>query len=230
VQDLGPWFNLTKAHLALHWQKHLPPLLIMVGVSIAVGMAAVPLFLCTGLLSSVLGAASGSEAVTLATMLVGFGLATLLIVAVSIGIMPLYLGYLRTALKLHRGEPVGRDDLLWGFCNLGRVLGLVLLQGALTFPAALCCYFPAFFVGTALFFSFMVLVDREVGPVECVKGSWALAKPRFVELLVVMVILVFAMMVLAYVPVVGSFAGIMVFVAAMVVIYDDLVQREHFRG
>jgi hypothetical protein len=173
---------------------------------------------------------TGSEAATLAVTIAGFTVGFLLIVGLSLGLMPLYRGYLRFALKVHRGEPAGREDVLWGFRNLGKVIGLVVLQGALTVPAALCCYFPAFFVGTALFFSFMVLVDREVGPVECLTASWALVKPRFLEMLVVMFILVFAMMVLAYVPFIGSIAGILVFVAAMVVIYDDLVQREHLRG
>jgi hypothetical protein len=230
MQDIGPWFHLTQAHLKLHWQKHLPPVLVFFGVALAIGFLVMPLFFCTGLLGAIAGGVTGSEAATLAVTIAGFTVGFLLIVGLSLGLMPLYLGYLRFALKVHRGEPAGREDVLWGFRNLGKVIGLVVLQGALTVPAALCCYFPAFFVGTALFFSFMVLVDREVGPVECLTASWALVKPRFLEMLVVMFILVFAMMVLAYVPFIGSIAGILVFVAAMVVIYDDLVQREHLRG
>lgn len=228
MQDIGPWFNLTKAHLTLHWQKHLPPLLAFVAGSFLIGFLAVPMFFCTGMASSILGGVTGSETLTLGVMLAGFGLAVVLIVALSLCLMPLYMGYLRTALKIHRGEPTDRGDLLWGFRNLGKVVGIILLQGALGLAAALCCYFPAFLVGTALFFSFMVAVDRELGPVDCLKASWALVRPRFLEMLVVMIILIFGMMFLAYIPVVGSFASILIYVSAMVVIYDDLVQREHF--
>lgn len=48
MNDLGPWFNLTKAHLSLHWQKHLPPMLITLAPALALGFLLVPVFLLGG--------------------------------------------------------------------------------------------------------------------------------------------------------------------------------------
>ncbi|MFH1467587.1 MAG: hypothetical protein ABIO70_24590 [Pseudomonadota bacterium] len=228
MNDLGPWFNLTKAHLSLHWQKHLPPMLITLAPALALGFLLVPVFLLGGVLSSVLGSLTHSGAVAGVVSLVVFGIGGLVFLAVIIATTFLFWGYLRVVLKLHRSEPTDRSDLLWGFRHPGLVIGVGLVQVALSLPAVMLCYFPVFLVAAALFFTRLVAVDRELGPIDCAKASWALVKPRFFEILVVMFILTFGMVFLAYIPLVGTFLGWMVYTSAMVVIYDDLVQREHF--
>lgn len=175
-----------------------------------------------------LGRLTHSGAVAGVVSLVVFGIGGLVFLAVIIATTFLFWGYLRVALKLHRGEPTTRSDLLWGFRHPGLVIGVGLVQVARPLPAVMLCYFPVFLVAAALFFTRLVAVDREIGPIDCVKASWALVKPRFFEILVVMFILTFGMVFLAYIPLVGTFLGWMVYTSAMVVIYDDLVQREHF--
>jgi hypothetical protein len=228
MQDLGRWFDLTKAHIKLHWQKHLPPMLLALAPAFLLGFLLMPIVFVGMMAAGILGGASGSDTLAGVIMALTMGVGGLVFLVAMLACGFLFWGYLRVALKLHRCEPTSRDDLLWGFRHAGLVIGVGLLQACLAIPAVLLCYFPVFLVATAFFFSRMVAVDRELGPVACLQASWALVRPRFVEILVTMFILTFGMVCLAYIPLVGTFAGWLVYTSAMVCIYDDLVQREHF--
>ena len=224
MNDLGRWFDATKAHLQAHWKAHLPPLIAYFGGSIAMGIGIAGLFGCAGFATAIAASVSHSDSATALILGLAWGLAFLMLFPMILALMPLYFGYLRVALRAERGMPAEKGDLLWGFRNLGKVFGLLFLMMACTIPAALCCYFPAILVGTAFLFSFLVMVDRELGPVACLKESWALVRPRFLQILLVQFLMIAAMMVLAYVPMVGPILATMAYVAALVVIYEDLRQ------
>ncbi len=226
MSNLGPWINGTVEHVKQHWQAHLLPVVILFMAIMVMSVVMTGLYMVAGLVAAIAGGVMGSEVVMLLLMVVCFGLATLLSLGLGFAIAPLWVGYIRQAIKLHRGEPTGNDDLTWGSRNLGKVLPLILLQGAIGLLAAMACYFPAFLVGVALFFSMPILADRELGAIDCMKASWELARPHFLELLVLLVVLGFASVVLAYIPIVGSLLSLIAAVALLVVVYDDLAQRD----
>ncbi len=228
MKNLGPWLEATKDHVVQHWQAHLVPLLIVFAGGMAVGLVITFLFTCSGLLVSILAGATNSGAVALLSMVVLFGLCCLLMVVLGLVLMPVYIGYVRVVLRAHRGEAPDKTDMYWGLRNIGKVVALMLIQAVLGFGAAMLCYFPAFLVQAALMFSIPALVDRDLGAMEAVQASWELVKPRFLEILVLNLILFAGIMVLSYVPMVGPFLGSMAYIGAMVVVYDDLVQRDHF--
>lgn len=229
MDDIGPWFQATIDHIKRHWQAHLLPIIVFYGASMVLGMVFTFAFLFGGMLVAVVGGASGSGAVTMVAAVTIFGGIFALLVAGSLCISPLWAGYLRQVIKLHRGEPTDNGDLLWGYRNLGRVLGLALLRLAIGLVAVMACYLPVIPVGVAFFFALPVMVDRELGPIDSLKASWELAKPHFLALLVVMVALMAIAMVLAYVPFVGGFLSFLVSTSLLVVIYDDLARRDHER-
>jgi len=228
MQDLGPWITATKDHVAQHWQRHLVPLLVFMGAGMAVGFVATFFFMCAGFGSSIIGAISNSSEIMAAAIILGFGLAMLVLVLAMFAIMPLYMGYLRQILMVHRGQEPTRADLLWGYHNLGRVALLFLIQAVLGTMAACCCYLPAFLVWTAFFFAFPIMVDRELGAIESLKASWAMVKPRFLAILLALVLYMCVSMVAAYIPIVGPFLTMVAFVGFTVVAYDDIVTRGRF--
>jgi uncharacterized paraquat-inducible protein A len=94
-----------------------------------------------------------------------FMLALMLLTAFLFG------GTYRTALKQLRGEPISLGDLFSGWDCFGRMLGGLLLVTLLSFAGTLLCFFPAFIVAGLVFFTFPLIVDRGMGPLEAVQAS-----------------------------------------------------------
>ena len=228
MQNLGPWLTATKDHVVQHWQAHLVPLVLLYAGGMIVGMVATVLFMVGGFIVSIFGAIVQSGLLMALAMFIFFGLVMAGIIVMGLLLTPIYFGYLRVVLRAHRGEAPDPSDLYWGFRNLGKVATFVVVSGVISLAAAMLCYFPALLVSVAFMFAVVVMVDRDLGAVDALKASWELAKPRFLELLVLMFIFFAAIMVLSYVPLVGPFLGTIAYVGAMIVIYDDLVQRDHF--
>lgn len=228
MQNLGPWLNATKDHVSKHWQAHLLPLVLLYAGGMVVGLVATVLFMAGGFIVSILGAIVQSGLVMVLAMILFFGLATVGVILMGMALTPIYFGHVAVVMRAHRGEPPDPGDLYWGFRNIGKVAAFVLISGVISLGAAMLCYFPAILVSVAFMFAVPAMVDRDLGAVDALKVSWELAKPRFLELLVLMFIFFAAIMVLSYVPLVGPFLGTIAYVGAMIVIYDDLVQRDHF--
>ncbi len=228
MPNLGPWLNATKDHVLRHWQAHLLPLVLLYAGGMVVGLVGTVVFLAGGIAVTVVGAIVQSGWLAALAMVVFFGGALLAIVIMALALTPIYFGHVRVVLRAHRGEAPDPSDLYWGFRNIGKVATYVVVSGVISVTAAMLCYFPALLVSVAFMFAVVAMVDRDLGAVDALKASWELAKPRFLELLVVLFIFFAAMMVLSYVPIVGPFLGTIAWVGATNVIYDDLVQRDHF--
>jgi hypothetical protein len=80
-------------------------------------------------------------------------------------------GAYRTALKQLRGEPISLGDLFSGADCFGRLFAGMLLVTLLSFVGTLLCFFPAFIVAGLVFFTFPLIVDRGMGPLEAVQAS-----------------------------------------------------------
>ncbi len=230
MNNIVPWLQATKDHLVKHWQVHLVPLLIVFAGGMVIGLVLTALFMCSGIFVSIVAGATESGLATLLMVVVLFGLCILFTVVLSFLLMPIYIGYVRVVLRAHRGEPPDKADMFWGVRNIGQVMLLMLLQAVLGFGAAMLCYFPALIVSAALMFSIPAMVDRDLGAIEAMKASWELVKPRFLEIIVLIFALFAVIMILSYVPIVGPFVGSMAYIGAMVVVYDDLVRRDHFEA
>jgi hypothetical protein len=228
MQNLGPWLNATKDHVVQHWQSHLVPLVLLYAGGMVVGMVASVLFMAGGFFISIIGAIVQSGLIMALAMLVFFGLGMVGIIAMGMLLTPIYFGHVRVVLRAHRGEAPDPSDLYWGFRNLGKVAAYVVISGTISLAAAMLCYFPALLVSVAFMFAVVAMVDRDLGAIDALEVSWELVKPRFLELLVLMFIYFAAIMVLSYVPLVGPFLGTIAWVGSTIVIYDDLVQRDHF--
>ncbi len=228
MNDLGPWLTATKDHCIQHWQVHIVPLLLIYAGGMLIGFVASGLFMCGGFGASIIGGIARSGLVMAVVMVLMFGLFFALIILMGLLLTPIYFGHVRMVLRAHRGEPPDKSDLYWGFRNLGKVAMFVLISGAISLAAAMACYFPAILVSVAFMFAVPAMVDRDLGAVDALKASWELAKPRFVELLVLVFIYFMLIMVLSYVPIVGPFLGTLAYVGCIVIIYDDLTQRDHF--
>ncbi len=228
MDNLGSWLSATKDHVVNHWQEHVVPLVIMFAASMVVGLGATALFMVAGMFVSLVAAITQSGVMSMLAALLLFGLCMLLLVVLSLALVPVYMGHVRVALRAHRGEPPDSADLTWGFRNLGKVAVFTVLSFTISMVAMMLCYFPALLVGVALMFAVPAMVDRDLGAVEAMKLSWELARPRFFELLVLWFLYVAVSMIASYIPLVGPFIAVIAYVGAMVVIYDDLVQRDHF--
>ncbi len=226
MNNLGPWIRATVGHLKQHWKLHLPGVLVFFGVIWIGSMLMTWAFLAAGLVIAIVAAIIGSELIAVLAALLFFGLVLVGSLLLGLAVVPFWFGYIRQVLKIHRGEPTGHDDLLWGYRNLGPVFLLALLQGGVGLVAALACYLPAFFVGVLFLFNIPIMADRELDAVSTMKASVALVKPHYLELLVAMFAITFASVALAYIPIVGSFAMLMAYAAFLVVVYDDLSQRD----
>jgi len=228
MQNLGPWLNATKDHVVKHWQAHLLPMVLLYAGAMAVGLLATMLFMAGGIVVSIVGAIVQSGLLSMLAMILFFGLATLALIIMAMALTPIYFGHVAVVLRAHRGEAPDPSDMWWGFRNIGKVAVYVLISSVVSIGAAMLCYFPAILVSVAFMFAIPAMVDRDLGAVDALKASWELAKPRFLELLVLMFIFFALIMVLSYVPLVGPFLGTIAYVGAMIVIYEDLVQRDHF--
>jgi uncharacterized membrane protein YesL len=230
MNDLGPWLSATVEHVKNHWQVHIVPLLLLYLGGTLIGLVATGLFMCGGFGVSIVAGITQSGLMSALAVTLLMILGTGLIVLLAIALTPIYFGHVRVVLRAMRGEPADPGDLYWGFRNIGRVAAFVLISGSISLVAAMACYFPAILVSVAFFFAVPAMVDRELGAVDALKASWELAKPRFFELLVLIFVFFAAMMVLSYVPLVGPFLGTIAYIGAMLVVYEDLVQRDHFSG
>ncbi len=228
MNHLGEWLKKTSDHLVQQWQGHVFPAAVLFGGILAAVFLSI--LLIGAATVAVIIAAEGTSNETLSAGL-SIGIAvvsTLIFLALMLAVQPLYLGYVRYSLLLLRGQQPQRSDLLWGVRHAGSVLFLLFIQFAVGITAALFCYFPALLVGAAFFFAIPAMADREVGAIESLRISWALVKPRFLEVLIYTFLLVLILTMLGYVPLLGPILSLVGFTTAMLVAYEDLVREDSF--
>lgn len=183
------WSPIDMAQRA--WGAMQPHLVILVGVSFAVLVVQFGISLGFGLVEGVISAAAasmadqrGGDAAQLVAMgvraVVGIGrmLITLPITMLTTGALA------RMALTAARG---GTPDVGAFSHALSRlfpmILGSFIVGFATVFGFALCIL-PGIAVALALQFFTLALMDTDLGPIQAVQYSWALARPQLLNLAV----------------------------------------------
>jgi hypothetical protein len=223
MNEIGAWTSAIVDHLGKHWQAHLLPAIAFFAatmiVTFGVMFVLVALMIVLAIAVEIIGGPAELLIGPIAFLLGFFGM-----LVPMLFIMPLFIGHVRMALLAHRGETPTNGELFWGYRRIVKVLVLMGIIGAVNIVAVLFCFFPSLIWAVVTLFAVPAMVDRDLGPVEALGASWELVKPRFVPLLVFMVLYFVVGMVLYYVPIVGPLLTFAVFVAMSVVLYD------RFRG
>jgi uncharacterized membrane protein len=161
----GPWFNEGWQMFAEKWGVWVVHMLVFF---LVVAIPVIPfyafIFVMAASSQNEAQAAQAAGALMLPVMLVFF-LALFLIMAFLLG------GTYRTALRQLRGEPISLGDLFSGTDCFGRMLGGILLVGLLSVIGFFLCFFPMFVVAGLVFFTFPLIVDRGMGPLEAIQAS-----------------------------------------------------------
>jgi len=138
---------------------------------------------------------SMSQAVTLlmTVMLAGIGVMTLLVLLIS---GPMRGGYELAMLRMVRGEQnVVFGDLFAGFSKFVKLMLTMLLGALIVVIGVLLCIIPGIILGLGLWPAYLLVMEEDLGPVEALKGAWALTDGYKMELLVLGIanaVLVFA--------------------------------------
>lgn len=185
----GDWSPIDMAQKA--WAAMAPHLVILVGVSLAVTVVQFGISFAFGLVEGLISAAAaemanqrGGDAAQLVAVgvraVVGLGrmIITLPLTVLTTGALA------RMALTTARG---GTPDLGAFSLSLSRLLPMLagsLVVGFLTAFGFVFCILPGIVVALALQFFTLALMDTELGPIQAVKYSWALARPQLLNLVV----------------------------------------------
>ncbi len=225
MRNIGPWISAILNHLGAHWQAHLVPGVAFFGAMMVVNLVGVvvmmALIITASIVAEIIGGAGGELLVMLA-MVAGFFafLIPLLL------IMPLFMGHMRVALLAHRGEAPALNELLWGYRRPVKVMVFMVVLGVLNLVSVMLCFFPSILWAVVSSFAYPAMVDRDLGPVEAIRVSWELARPHFLELLVLMVIYTVVGLFLYYIPIIGPLLLIPMWVGFCVVLYETLRQPD----
>lgn len=127
----------------------------------------------------------------LIVLLVG-GLVTAFGSMFTLGVLsgPLTLGFVQTCHKAARGESVEMGDLWNGFSRFGASFVLSVLMLIAMVIGSLACGVGALVAAVFFLYSFNVMADNEdIGAVDAMKESFALAKENLADTVVVILIL-----------------------------------------
>lgn len=129
---------------------------------------------------------------------------------------PLTVGLYVIALRLLRGEPTELGDLLAGFQDFGRAVGVYLLYGLFVFVGLLLLVVPGFIAAVSLWPAlFLVADDAEGGIMDQLRRAWEMTgghRMRLFGLMLVLALLVFTGLLVLFVGVLfaGAFATLVV--------------------
>lgn len=212
------WARSSWAYLRDHWQEHLAPAGVQIGLLIVVVGLSYAAFAVFGLsflfvdrsaLYPVLG-----------------GLVGLLLILLGMEVFqPMMLGYARGTLRSMRGEGFPLSELLEGYRRSPSVLILTLAQSTLSLVAALFCFFPALIVGLFTSLSLVALADRDQGAVDALSTSYELVRGRLSAMALWFLAEIAAVLVVSMIPVVGSFLVAPVMTVMNVTAYLFLVKE-----
>ncbi|MFN0112921.1 MAG: zinc-ribbon domain-containing protein [Blastocatellia bacterium] len=96
-----------------------------------------------------------------------------------LGMPFLYSGFYKTAFKQLRGEPISVGDLFSGGDIFLRVLGAFIAVILFSMLGALLCILPAFLVGGLLYFTFPLVVERDLSIGEALSASYEATKANW---------------------------------------------------
>ena len=104
--------------------------------------------------------------------------------AVMIVAGPIRGGYDLTMLRLLRGDDhVDLGDVFSGFERFGKLLVVYLAYGFAVFLGILLCVLPGIYLAIVLYPSFLIAMESDAPPIDCLKRSFTLTNPYFGQLL-----------------------------------------------
>lgn len=141
------------------------PALIMVPVGIGI---------------AVMGGSAGSGSdVDIAKMLPLFAIGGVgLLVTVVVYILA-KIGFTCILLKISKGERPAFSEFTSNMGYFGNLLGASILIGIVVTAGLICLVIPAIFLGCKLIFTPLLILDKNMGPIEAMKESWRLSEGQF---------------------------------------------------
>lgn len=136
--------------------------ILMVGIAFAIGAS--QMMIPTG----------AKEQVATSTVLVIYGVQFLSTLAV----LPLQYGLQYQALKVVRGEQAEWRDIFAAYRNFFGLIGLVLLTAIVTAIGYVLCIVPGLLAAGMTLFAPLLLMDRNVGPVEALETCFRVFRPH----------------------------------------------------
>ncbi len=141
----------------------------------------------------------------------------------SVIVAPLQLRFMRGTLSLLRGGEFKMGDLFRGKGDVLRSVGLMIVLQCVMMVAMMFFYFPALLLGCLFMFSFPVMADRKVGPIEAMKISMELAKTNYWYVLLYMFLCSAIAGLANAIPLVGALASLPVMTVMILVAYRGLL-------
>jgi hypothetical protein len=142
---------------------------------------------------------------------------------ITIAVAPLQLRFTRGTLSLLRGGKFAIGDLFRGEGDVGRSIGLMVLLMIVVTAAMPFFYFPALLLGVLFMFSFPIMADRKVGPIEAMKLSMEITKKNYWVLLLYMFVGSMITSLLSMVPIIGSLAAVPVMMVMFLTAYRSMI-------
>ena len=98
-------------------------------------------------------------------------------------------GYDLAMLRSLRGDDSVRlFDIFAGFHHYGKLLSVHLLYGAIVFLGILLCVLPGIYMAIVLFPAFLIAMESDDSPLDCIKRSYTLVTPHFVPLFLLLML------------------------------------------
>jgi hypothetical protein len=228
MDEIGVWMNRVGDYLKGHWQEHLVPAVAILGVTLVGIPILIGALLVNFAIWGLLGGAvreSGTDVDVVAA--VGMAVGTVVIALLfGAAVSPLTTSYQRATLRSLRGTPIVPGDLLWGYRHFGSVIGMNLLAALASFAGTLLCVLPGLLVSWLLGYRAFALADREAGATDALGESWRLTTRHWLPVIVWEIIALFAVIMLAFVPLVGGLLSMPVYAAMRAVAYDSVRAAE----
>lgn len=219
---LGDAFN----HISKHWRAWLGSVLVYFGgVMGMIFVVFVPLAVMGAIGFVALGAASGGQPNDTVLMLL---LAPLLVVTLVFWLAMMYisaiapLGMARLSLLALRGEPTTYWEVFHYARSPGVALGLFFLNLLITLPLVCLGIIPGILFAFAAGFAPYFVVDRGLGALEAIQASIELFRSSWGPLLLLWLAIIGLTFILSNVPVIGSFAMMLIQSAALGIAYLQL--------
>lgn len=227
MDDIGGWWNTWLEYFKAHWQEHVLPAVLQLGVTLTAIFLAVFAVIFSTFASALVGAAMQQNGIA-GDWIMGLviPLCWLLIGAVVVlAILPLSVGYARATLRSVRGTPIQTADLAWGYRRLGSVVLMKGLAGTATFVGLCFCFLPGILVSWMFGYNAFCLADRDEGAIDALGASWQLARDHFAALIVWELLMMAVLMAVAFIPFVGNLLVIPMAMSMRAVVYNQTTRQ-----
>ena len=129
-----------------------------------------------------INAMSQAGALLMTAALAGIGVITLMVLVIA---GPMRGGYELAMLRMVRGDrSVVFGDLFAGFSKFVKLMLTMLLGALLLAVGIMLCVVPGIILGVGLWPAYLLVMEDDLGPVEALKGAWALTDGYKMELFI----------------------------------------------